>query len=163
MVELLSQNDMAYLAVAVEVHRSVTKRIDSSEGRQDLSLDEALMIAGLHERAPTATHYVFEVKEVLQGNVRDSVIVSIEERELSFPCSRDNDFDGHAESDFWIESEGRAIMQGHHESHGITTCFELGKSYLLLNERLFGTQSYELIESTDDLWYQLIKQQSSHD
>lgn len=156
---LLPNTQRIVLAEAIRVYRSETKLLADQKPQDQMNLDDILQSIQVHAMAPTATLYQFEIKEVLRGEVAvgSTMIVSIEESELTYPCQLTLDYTGHSQDEFWQGSEGRAMMGNHREPHIHTTCFELGQSYLLLDQRLFQSRAFELIQSEDDQWYRFIK------
>lgn len=155
--ELLSHTENIYLAEPIQIYRSKTTLIDSSNQSDKMNLDDLVNVVWINAVAPTATYYLFKVKEVLKGKEESTIIIRIEETELTYPCKLNNDFSGHTESNFWNSTTGRMAMSNHIEAHGLTTCFNFDYDYLILNESLFNYKSYEVIKSGEDEWYQFIK------
>ncbi|WP_223789118.1 hypothetical protein [Marinicella meishanensis] len=160
---LLPGTERIVLAEAIRVYRSETALLDAKTSPNDMDLNGLLRSIAVEAAAPTATHSLFEIKEMLRGqwDVGDTLIVSIEERELTYPCDLTHDYDGHLQPEFWQGSAGRAVLGHFLEPHVHTTCFELGQNYLLLDEHLYQSRAYELIQSDEDQWYRFIQSQVS--
>ncbi|MCX7552344.1 hypothetical protein OS175_00510 [Marinicella sp. S1101] len=160
--ELLSNTENIYLAEPIQIYRSKTTLIDSRNQSDKMNLDDLVNVVRINAVAPNATYYLFQVKEVLKGKEESTIIIRIEETELTDPCKLNNDFTGHTESNFWSSNAGRMVMSNHREDHGLTTCFNFDTDYLILNESQFNYKSYEMIKSEDDEWYQFIKNSLNH-
>jgi hypothetical protein len=101
-------------------------------------------------------HYSFDIKETIKGEEKSQVNLTFSAFEYDSKSYKRlmSDFDLHKEEKFWKEgSYGRSVILTDCE---ISNQFQLGYVYLIFPELLKSAKGFEMIESTNDKWYQTV-------
>jgi hypothetical protein len=99
--------------------------------------------------------FEFEVVEIFPGPLNSFPKGKKKFRIMGVPAKgKSTDFKSHTDLSFWGDSfSGNSIMPGDCGAYGL---FEIGKEYLIFMG-LTHPKAYELIESSDDRWLELVK------
>jgi hypothetical protein len=148
--------DYIYLVKPTYIFK-VESEVTHLGGEADKSLQG--LIYKVHESSFTTRtiHYYFEVQEVIYGKDNNIFHLSFSSNEIMEDCELTNDFNYHNDKVFW-KGNGRSkvIEVGPHDSD-LITCFEMGNTYLIINNGPSLNQSYELINSEADKWLEFVR------
>ena len=96
----------------------------------------------------------FKVIEVIRGEKKETVLIDGKVAPDTDAESK-NDYKSHRDPKFWDSSfEGRIKFD---KMCRLNPQFNIGERYLLLNKKPYQPKSFEIVKSSRDQWYQLVR------
>jgi len=148
---------MECVTFSLEVNACNTKELNEfSSKREQVLISQNIVLAKAIKQVLKDGNIVtiFSVSEALKGKADKTLELVFKPFSIQSEHDFDNEFNLHLDSRFWTNIVARANTSS---DCSLTTNFRVGSNYLLFIDKPYRPNSFELIKSKDDYWYQLIK------
>jgi hypothetical protein len=157
-MNLLLSLFVIFASFSVEVYACSTKTFNEFVSKKEQILANKNIVIAKAIRQELQNNRIlttFKIIEILKGKADKTLELAFDAFSTPNENEFDTDFNLHLDGRFWSNFQARTSVTPNCE---FARHFRLGSSYLVLMDKPYQANSFELIRSEDDYWYRMVKQ-----